>query len=365
MSKITAEIKYSLKQFFRNRQSIFFMLIFPILFLIMGCYMFGEVSGPIVLYYNDLDCSPKSTAFLEYLNLTGSIIVKDGSGMDLPRLLKDGRIIAYIEIPHGFGQTRSNNPGSDNLIEPRLTLVHDSSNANIESCIRLVQHTVYKYYMNTSQTEEAVTLKPEEAMVQNIDYIDFLLPGIIGIAVMGSAIDITIGTMSQYKSTGVFRKLATTPISRIEWNISRVISGTMIVILSVIASLAVSCILFGARPDINIFVILLVLAGSIAFAGLGMVVAYAIKDNQSANAATFSITLPMILISGSIFPVEQLPDILRYLSFLSPLTYLNNGLRGAMVTGDFNMAAINLAILGLAGILLFCVGTVMLKWKDD
>jgi ABC-2 type transport system permease protein len=109
---------------------------------------------------------------------------------------------------------------------------------------------------------------------------------------------------------------------------------------------------------------LLVLAGSVVFIGLGMVIAYLIEGDEAANAA-FAITLPLIFLSGSLFPVGRLPAFLQVMAAISPLTYLNDGLRSTMVTGDTRNALVDLAIVSTLAVALFAIGVIVLKWRDD
>jgi ABC-2 type transport system permease protein len=195
-------------------------------------------------------------------------------------------------------------------------------------------------------------------------YADFLLPGIVGIAIMVPAVDYTVGFVCRLRSAGIFRKLAMTPMRRIEWNVSRVVTGTAVVLISVTISLVVAWLAFGIVPVVSFIMVLLVLAGSAMAIGMGMVIAYAIKGDEAANAA-FTVTLPLILLSGSIFPVGRLPPFLQAIAAVSPLTYLNDGLRSAMVTGDVSGAVADLAVVGTLAVVLFGIGVVALKWKDD
>ena len=71
----------------------------------------------------------------------------------------------------------------------------------------------------------------------------------------------------------------------------------------------------------------MVIVGSVTFVGLGMILAYLIEDSDSVNAVAYVVIMPLIVLSGSLFPVERLPQLLQFLSALSPLTYLNDGLR--------------------------------------
>jgi ABC-2 type transport system permease protein len=243
MRRLIADIKYSLIQFSRNRQSIFFAFILPVLFLVLGWFLFGVPSGPA--------------------------------------------------------------------------------------------------------------------------YVGYLVPGVLGIAILGSAVDLTMGVIAGYRAIGLLKKIATTPMSRLEWSLSRAFTGLSVVLLSVSASLMAAWLMFGYIPVINALSILLVVAGSFMSVGIGMLIAYLIKDREAANMAAFTITFPLILISGSIFPTEQLPEFLRAIVALSPLTYLNNGLRISMMAGNMSDAMMNLAIIGVVGIVLLGTGGAILKWRES
>jgi ABC-2 type transport system permease protein len=96
-----------------------------------------------------------------------------------------------------------------------------------------------------------------------------------------------------------------------------------------------------------------------------MIIASFIKDEDTAANAASALTFPLMFVSGSFFPVEQMPWFLQDLAMVSPLTYLNNGLRSAMITGNNADAMANLLIVGALGAVLFVVGVAVLKWKED
>lgn len=206
--------------------------------------------------------------------------------------------------------------------------------------------------------------RAEYVMGGAADYADFLLPGIVGIAIMVPAVDYTVGFISRLRAAGIFRKLAMTPMKRAEWNVSRVVTGTAVVVLSVVTTLAVAWLAFGAGPGLSVMFVLLVSAGAVMFVGMGMVIAYLIRGDEAANAA-FTLTLPLIFLSGSIFPVGRLPAFLQAIAAISPLTYLNDGLRSAMVAGDTAGAMADLAIVVVLAVVFFAIGVMALNWRDD
>jgi ABC-2 type transport system permease protein len=198
------------------------------------------------------------------------------------------------------------------------------------------------------------------------DYVDYLVPGVLGIAVMAPAIDQTVGVIAGLRATGLLKKIATTPMSGLEWNLSRAVTGLSVSLFSVAASLLTAWLMFGYIPVINVIWILMVVAGSVMSVGLGMIIAYLVKDREAANMAAFTVTFPLILISGSIFPTGQLPEFLGAIVSVSPLTYVNNGLRGSMMaTGNMSGAVADLAVVGLLGIALFFIGVVIQKRRKN
>jgi ABC-2 type transport system permease protein len=163
----------------------------------------------------------------------------------------------------------------------------------------------------------------------------------------------------------VFRKLATTPISKVEWNASRILTQTITLLLSVIVSLTVARLLFQVSPRINVYTVLLTVCGGVLFAGLGNLVAVFVRDEDAAIFAASALSFPLMFLSGSFMPVETLPGFMKDIAVLSPLTYLNSGLRSAMVTGSFGDAFVNLLAVSLMAAVLFTLGVVLLRWKDD
>jgi ABC-2 type transport system permease protein len=197
------------------------------------------------------------------------------------------------------------------------------------------------------------------------EQIAYLLPGIISTCIVFSAISCTAGSIVKYRASGTFRKLMTTPLSSYELNAARIASGMIVVLLSSVVSLLVAWLEFGIAPDVNVVSVLVVLVGSVTFVGMGMVIAYLIDDTDSVNAITYIVVLPLIILSGSLFPVERLPGLLKFPSVISPLTYLNDGLRDAMFGGSLRDAIFSLGICGFLGFMVFVFGVAILMSREN
>ena len=364
MSRISTDIKYSFKETFRDRMNIFWMFVFPIVLFLLFGYIFGGQSGSITLYYQDNDGSQMSNSFIQALNSTGALELKDGSGMNLEQMLKDGKVSAYLEIPKGFGQDIVTT-GSGGSPSADLPIYYDKSKSTSMAAVSVVQQVANGFNMKMSGAKNIINVNPTEAASSGMNYFDFLLPGILAITIMSAATNMAVGTIARLRSTGVFRKLSTTPLSSKEWIAARITTWTVLVILSLAVAVFLAWLVFNIHPNINPISLLLIVLGTALFAGFGIVVANFVKNEESAMNAVGVITFPLMFVSGTLIPVENMPWFLQYLAKISPLTYLSEGLRSSMITGNMGDAFINLAIVAVLGIILFGLGVATFSWKED
>lgn len=367
MSGFTIDVKYTFLSFFRNKRLMFWLFIFPIVLFLLFGYIFGSQSNTISLYYQDNDGSQTSNAFIQGLNSTGAVELKNGSGMDLAQMLKDGKISAYLVIPSGFGKnilTTANAASNINSSPSSVQIFYDKSKSTSMAAVSIVQQVTDGFNMKMSGTHEIITVDSENLAIKGMNYFDFLLPGILAICIM-AAINMAVGGITHLRDIGAFRKLSTTPFTSLQWIGAKIIAWTIIVVLTLVLPLILSILAFGTHPNINVITVLLVIAGTAMFAGLGIIFANYAKDSESATSAVMAVTFPLMFISGTFIPVENMPWFLQYIANVSPLTYLSNGLRSAMITGNYGDAITNLAIVGVLGIVLFGIGVAVFNWKED
>jgi ABC-2 type transport system permease protein len=365
MSMILTDIIYNLKMFFRNKMVMFWIFAFPVILFLLFGYLLGGQQGTMTVYYVDHDGSATSKAFLDALNATGAISLVDGSNMDLPQLLKDGKIADYVEIPAGFGNGTASMVSASTDSNTSIQVFYDKSQATSAAVISIVQQVVDGFNLQMSGAQDRISMNSHDVATTYMNYLDFLLPGMIGMIIISVALSSTVHTSAYNRANGIFRKLASTPISPMKWNIAKIGYETVVLLMSVILIMAIGLLVFGIRPNINLMMVLLILAGAIAFSGLGLIMASLVKDGQAATGAANAVSLPLMFLSGSLFPVDQLPWFLKVIADISPLTYLNDGLRAAMVSGDTGAAMNDLLIVGALAIAFFVIGTLTLKWTED
>jgi ABC-2 type transport system permease protein len=125
-----------------------------------------------------------------------------------------------------------------------------------------------------------------------MNYFDFLLPGILAFFIMTAA-QMAAGTIVYYRRYGVFRKLSTTPLSNMEWIAARIIMWTILTLLTLAVAIFAAWLIIGIHPNINLISLLLMVAGTALFAGLGILIANFVKNDGA--SMTVKLSLPFLL----------------------------------------------------------------------
>jgi ABC-2 type transport system permease protein len=197
------------------------------------------------------------------------------------------------------------------------------------------------------------------------NYIDFFLPGVIGLTALTTTVNWMVGLQTRYRQNGIFKKLATTPITQMEWLTSLIIWQILTVFLSVVIILGVGILAFDVHLTLDIYSIMIIVLASAMFSALGLMIARFVKEEETAGAAAGAITFPMMFLAGSFFPLESMPPYLQAIAKAMPLTYVNNGLRDAMIYGNDIGAMNNLLIVAMLTVVFMIVGVAISTWKQD
>jgi len=197
--------------------------------------------------------------------------------------------------------------------------------------------------------------------------IDFILPGIIGMTVMFNAMYTMTAMCAEYRTRKYFKLLATTTLKKHEWLLSRVLWFSMALLLSLLVSIAVGKVLWNVNIPLNgitALSVVFIVVGVLLFAGLGMLLGAFSKDPESASAIANVIGFPMMFLGGSFWQLEMMPSYLQAVAYAMPLTYLNNGLRDALVYQNLGGIAFNLAVVSALAIVFFVLGSRLMRWTQ-
>ncbi len=155
----------------------------------------------------------------------------------------------------------------------------------------------------------------------DMNYKQFLLPGIIGMTILFSSIFSSISVVWD-REFGFLREMLVAPISRITIVMGKLLSGAALSVLQG-ASLLVFLPLLGLKVNLVEFLAMLFLITllSVAITALGLFIAAFLTSLEGFNVIMNFIVLPMFFLSGALYPMNALPPALHYFTLINPLSY--------------------------------------------
>jgi ABC-2 type transport system permease protein len=193
--------------------------------------------------------------------------------------------------------------------------------------------------------------------LQGVNYLNFLVPGIIGMTMLFTSMTAGISVLWD-KEFGFLKEIMVTPVSRVAVVLGRIAGGVTTALIQGILILFIS--LFMGFKIVNPWNILLglvfMLLIGIGFIGFGVAIASKMEDTQGFSLIMQFVIFPIFLLSGTFFPVTNFPSWLRSLSYIDPLTYGIDGLRGSLIGFSQFPLILNLAILSIFGLVMVVLG---------
>jgi ABC-2 type transport system permease protein len=188
-------------------------------------------------------------------------------------------------------------------------------------------------------------------------YLQFMAPGIVGMAVLFTSVFSGIALLWD-RQFGFLKETLVAPVPRIRIMIGRTLGGATVAILQGMLILIV-CLIAGFRPvSLVSFPLALVFMVMIAivFAALGTAIGSGLQDMQGFQLIMNFLVLPIFFLSGALFPLNNLPKALALATTLDPLSYGVDGMRVVMIgVGHFG-AIVDAVVLGTLAIALLCFG---------
>jgi ABC-type multidrug transport system permease subunit len=191
-------------------------------------------------------------------------------------------------------------------------------------------------------------------------YIDFLIPGLLGMNLMGSGLWGIGFAVVNARTKKLLKRFAATPMRRSHYLLSFVFSRLIFLVLEVAVVIAFAWFAFGFTVRGSfVEMTLLLLLGAMTFAGIGLLVAARPKTIEGVSGLMNLVMMPMWLLSGTFFSSARFPEFLQPFIKALPLTALNDSLR--VVMNDGASVATNWAAIGV--LLAWCVVSFFLALK--
>jgi ABC-2 type transport system permease protein len=215
---------------------------------------------------------------------------------------------------------------------------------------------------NAFVKEDDDNIKP--LTLQGTRYIDFLIPGLIAMGIMMSAMWGLSYSIIEKRSKKLLRRMVATPMKRSHFLISIMAVRVGMNFVEALLLFIFAVIAFGISIQGSIPALLTVfLAGNVAFAGIAIFISYHTSKTEIGNGLINAVVMPMMILSGVFFSYHNFPDWSIPVIQKLPLTMLADGMRSIFIEGGgFRDIALPSLIMTVTGIVFFATGLKLFKW---
>jgi len=213
--------------------------------------------------------------------------------------------------------------------------------------------------------KDLVAVRDDRVVAPGSRYIDFLIPGLLGMNLLGSGIWGVGFSVVQARQRKLLKRYMATPMRRSHYLLSFIFSRLVFLIVEVVALVGFGWLLFGVAVR-GSFAALggITVLGSFAFAGLGLLVASRAKTIEGVSGLMNLVMLPMWILSGTFFSYSRFPDAMIPFVKALPLTALNDALRAVMIDGAaVTTLGTPLVIVVAWGAVSFVIALKIFRWR--
>lgn len=328
-------------EFVREPEAIFWVLVFPVLLsLALGIAFRAKAPEALTVAVCD---GPGAAEASRALAADPGLRPKVLAESDARESLRTGKV-ALVVIP-GDALTYWFDPARD---ESRVA--------------RLAADAALQAAAGRADTREIVLREMNE---KGSRYIDFLVPGLLGMNLMGTGMWGIGFSIVTARSRGLLKRLVATPMRRRDYLLGQIMGRMIFLIPEVGVLVGFAHVAFGVPVSGSLGALAVIsLFGATAFAGIGLLVAARPRTIEGVSGLMNFVMLPMWIFSGVFFSPSRFPDATLPLIRLLPLTALNDALRAVMIDGaSLASVAGQLGILGLWGGVAFAIALRLFRWQ--
>lgn len=351
------------KEFIHIRRDVRTLLIvfaMPVLMLMIYGYAINMEIQNINLAVFDHSNTPASRELVRAFAGSRFFTVKDYSGgtEEIDKLFQQRRAKLALLIPHDF---------ASRLAQPApaaVQLLVDASDSNTAQGIRNYATTVLQLYNLERGSDLAFEVRTTIAYNPTLKSSYFFVPALVALILMMISALLTSVTIAREKETGTMEQILVSPVRPLEIVAGKVVPYILLAFVDGILILLVAHFWF-AVPILGSLVLILAAALLFVFVALalGLLVSTAARTQQVAMmAALLASLLPTIMLSGFIFPLASMPQMLQWVTYAVPARYFLPVIRGVLLKGN-TLAEIWSFLLILAGFGLLLMMISVRKFK--
>jgi ABC-2 type transport system permease protein len=356
LGRFAATTRAQLQMTFRRRITLFWSLLFPMILMTLLGLLFGRSINAGTIAVVPVR-APAPAAVVHVLEHTRGVTIKTSPtvAQAIHQVRNGDRDAAIAFVPAGGGTYA-------------VRLYTSNTSADQAGIIRgIVAGAADGVSVAATGRAPAVTFHALSVDSASLSYIDFLLPGIVALAIMISAVIGLATILVDWRQRGILRRLKLTPIPLGEFFAARITASLAVALMQVVVLLLFGRVAFGIQISSTAWAAIPVaLAGCLCFLAMGFAIGSVVSNPETGDAVANVITNPMMFLSGVFFPVAAMPAFVQAIARVLPLYYLANGLRDTTVRGlSLTHVAGDIGVLLAATAVLAAVGLRSFRWEPS
>ena len=360
--RLISDLRLFGRGYMRNIAGLFFGLIFPvILIFIFGAIFSANNTGEVTVYLQNQDTSVPniSNNFIEALNSTILNVQSVDVSKNFTQYLSEHSSSDGIIIPMNFSLNYA-------MEQPVNVTVYGNPTQSTNGIILGVVGGVSDFFnLQRYNGSQIIGIQTDTIGYESPQYVDFLIPGLIGFSILVSPMFSMVNISAEYKKNKLFKQLSLTPLTKFEWLAAKVLFYIILSVVSFILMVAVGIYVFNAHITLTVWLIPFFILGPMLFCSLGMLVGTITKSVETASVLGNIITFPMMFLSGTFFPISIMPVYLQNFAHILPLFYIVEGLNNVMVYGNIGAGLIDIVVTAVIAIIIFVAAAKLFKWRED
>lgn len=304
----------STKILFRDRQSLFWAMVFPLLFTVIFSLFARSGGGGTIVIVADQP-SPISEAIESAFDQSDAIELEKSEDFEAAsKEVQEGKKAMAIHVT---------SPGAP------IVVVYDQNNSQVTPLLLgALRQVVDAANLAAAGVERpAYVLDQRGLAARDVSAYDFYLPGFVALGVMNFAIVGVAGSITQYREQKILRRIRAAPVKPVNFLGAQVLARVTLSIIQIAVIIGVGLMMgahiYGSLPLMFVFGAV----GNLIFLNIGFVVAGQAKTVDSAQGAANAIAVPMMFLAGVFFPIAMLPPVLQTILKFLPLTPLVSAMR--------------------------------------
>jgi ABC transporter DrrB family efflux protein len=333
-----------LREFYREPEVLFWVYGFPLLLAIgLGIAFSRKRPEPPKVDVVEVPYRSKEVRSIADTLKANKFLVEINSKEDCQKRLKDGETALYLE-PEAEG----------------IRYVYDEPRPESVTARYWAESILLR-----KENPKSTPVTEQKEATPGQDYIDFLMPGLMGLNLMGGGLWGIGFVLVDFRVRKLLKRFLATPMRRGDFLLSILTARLVFMVPDMLLLLLAGYFLFGVPVKGSLLTLLVVIVvGGAAFSGIGLLVACRADKTETVSGLMNLVMLPMWLLSGTFFASKRFPEVAQPFIQALPLTQLNDALREVMLEGKgLTDVGWRLGALALWAVVSFTLALRWFRWQ--